>query len=145
MRAEAAAGHRTFVVVPRIGPAAGAAAGGDDEAQASWLDDLPDEDIETAWAAAAEEEHSRLTRILAPLRVGLVHGRLRAADRTQEAARIPAEAAGAPLAARRSRSEEAAAPASRRSRSQGEAARIEPPPCLPPWFVAPQQASPPPA
>jgi ATP-dependent DNA helicase RecG len=81
---EAAAGHRTFVVVPLIG---------DDEA----TDDLaasPDA------AAAAEAEAARLTALLASpaslgaagpdraLRVGLVHGRLRAADRDEEMTRF---------------------------------------------------------
>ncbi len=86
VRDEAAHGRRTFVVVPRIGPAAAKADdpdsgyGGDDE--------LPDEDLETAWAAAAEEEFTRLTALLAPLRVGLVHGRLKAADRDLEMARF---------------------------------------------------------
>ena len=86
VRAEAAAGHRTFVVVPRIGPAAGGAkagAGGDEEGFAG-DDELPDEDLETVWAAAAEAEHLRLKDLLAPLRVGLVHGRLRPADRDRE-------------------------------------------------------------
>ena len=51
-------------------------------------DDLPDEDVETAWAAAAEAEYERLTALLAPLRVGLVHGRLKAVDRDAEMARF---------------------------------------------------------
>jgi ATP-dependent DNA helicase RecG len=84
VRAEADAGRRTFVVVPRIGPPA--SAGGDDGTLAE--DDLPDDDVETAWAAAAEAEHARLGVLLAPLRVGLVHGRLRAADRDVEMARF---------------------------------------------------------
>ncbi len=85
VRAEAAAGHRTFVVVPRIGPAAGgkAGAGGDDEGFEG-DEELPDEDLETAWAAAAEAEHARLKDLLAPLRVGLVHGRLKPAERDRE-------------------------------------------------------------
>ncbi len=87
VRDEAAAGHRTFVVVPRIGLAA--PAGPDDEGGGFEGDDeLPDEDVETAWAAAAEAEFDRLTRILAPLRVGLVHGRLKAADRDAEMGRF---------------------------------------------------------
>ena len=87
VREEAAAGHRTFVVVPRIGPAAKAAHTDDGD---GWEgdDELPDEDLETAWAAAAEEEFTRLTELLAPLRVGLVHGRLKAADRDVEMARF---------------------------------------------------------
>jgi ATP-dependent DNA helicase RecG len=79
VRDEAAQGRRTFVVVPRIGPAAPKA--GDEEA--GWAGDeaLPDEDLEEAWAAAAEAEYERLTGLLAPLRVGLVHGRMRPGDR----------------------------------------------------------------
>jgi ATP-dependent DNA helicase RecG len=68
------------VVVPRIGPAAAEA----DEGPAEYAE----EDIETAWAAAAEEEAVRLGESLAPLRVGLVHGRLKAADRDAEMARF---------------------------------------------------------
>jgi ATP-dependent DNA helicase RecG len=91
VRAEAAAGRRTFVVVPRIGPAAASGAGGgavDDGDGFTGDDELPDEDLETAWAAAAEAELVRLTGLLAPLRVGLVHGRLRPADRDREMARF---------------------------------------------------------
>jgi ATP-dependent DNA helicase RecG len=89
VRAEAAEGRRTFVVVPRIGPAAAPAdAAGDGDG--GWMgdDDLPDEDVETAWAAAAEVEFARLTELLAPLRVGLVHGRLKPAARDAEMARF---------------------------------------------------------
>ena len=91
VREEAAAGHRTFVVVPRIGPAAAGPGGpGGDEDEDGWAgdDDLPDEDLETAWAAAAEVEFERLTAELAPLRVGLVHGRLKPVDRDREMARF---------------------------------------------------------
>jgi ATP-dependent DNA helicase RecG len=90
VRAEAAAGRRTFVVVPRIGPAAGSADGGAGEEDGGWAGDeeLPDEDLETVWAAAAEAEFARLTEVLAPLKVGLVHGRLRPADRDGEMARF---------------------------------------------------------
>ena len=79
MRDEAALGHRTFVVVPRIGPEASRA--GDEET--GWAGDeaLPDEELEEVWAAAAEAEYERLTGLLAPLRVGLVHGRMKPADR----------------------------------------------------------------
>jgi ATP-dependent DNA helicase RecG len=89
VRAEAAEGRRTFVVVPRIGPAA-AAADATGDGDGGWMgdDDLPDEDVETAWAAAAEAEFVRLTELLAPLKVGLVHGRLRPADRDAEMARF---------------------------------------------------------
>ena len=51
-------------------------------------DELPDEDVETAWAAAAEVEYERLTALLAPLRVGIVHGRLKPVDRDAEMARF---------------------------------------------------------
>jgi ATP-dependent DNA helicase RecG len=92
VRDEAAEGRRTFVVVPRIGPAA-AAQGATDEGDGGPGglfddDELIDEDAETAWAAAAEEEYARLTDLLAPLRVGLVHGRLKPVDRDAEMARF---------------------------------------------------------
>jgi ATP-dependent DNA helicase RecG len=64
VRDESAAGHRTFVVVPLI-----------DEAEG--------ED-----ASAAEKTAMTLREQLAPLRVGLVHGRLKAADRDAEMARF---------------------------------------------------------
>jgi ATP-dependent DNA helicase RecG len=76
VRQEAAAGHRTFVVVPLI-----------DEAE-------PDEDaagnptIFDTSAPAAEAEAVRLRELLAPLRVGMVHGRVKAADRDTEMARF---------------------------------------------------------
>jgi ATP-dependent DNA helicase RecG len=66
VRDEAAAGHRTFVVVPLIEE-------GEDE---------------TEGAVAAETEARRLVELLAPLRVGLVHGRMNAADRDAEMARF---------------------------------------------------------
>jgi len=97
VREEAAAGHRTFVVVPRIGPAAqdGGAGDGDAPTDDATTDDDPfsddellDEDTETAWAAAAEAEFERLTTLLAPLRVGLVHGRLKPTERDAEMARF---------------------------------------------------------
>ena len=79
------------MVVPRIGAATASSTDdgdGGDEAD-PWLgDDLPDEDVETAWAAAAEVEYERLTALLAPLRVGLVHGRLKPIDRDAEMARF---------------------------------------------------------
>jgi ATP-dependent DNA helicase RecG len=77
VREEAAAGHRTFVVVPLIDEAeaddGGAGSGG------GFFDSS---------APAAEAEAVRLTELLAPLRVGLVHGRLKAADRDAEMARF---------------------------------------------------------
>ncbi|HEX8939094.1 MAG TPA: ATP-dependent DNA helicase RecG [Candidatus Limnocylindrales bacterium] len=62
---EARAGHRAFVVVPRIG---------DEELDGEAGDEAGD-------VAAAEAEHDRLAALLAPLPVGLVHGRLRPAER----------------------------------------------------------------
>jgi ATP-dependent DNA helicase RecG len=81
VREEAAAGHRTFVVVPLIDEAdavddATAAAGA---APAGFWD---------ASAPAAEAEAVRLREVLAPLRVGMVHGRMKAADRDAEMARF---------------------------------------------------------
>ena len=81
VREEAAAGHRTFVVVPLIdeadavddGPGAG------DGAPTGFWD---------ASAPAAEAEAVRLRELLAPLRVGLVHGRMKAIDRDAEMARF---------------------------------------------------------
>jgi ATP-dependent DNA helicase RecG len=70
-----AAGRRTFVVVPLI-----------DEA-----DDAGDADSPTIFdssAPAAEAEAVRLRELLAPLRVGMVHGRMKAADRDAEMARF---------------------------------------------------------
>jgi len=66
VRQEAAAGHRTFVVVPLIEES------GD----------------ETDGSVAAESEATRLTTLLAPLRVGLVHGRMKPADRDAEMTRF---------------------------------------------------------
>jgi ATP-dependent DNA helicase RecG len=64
VREEAASGHRTFVVVPLI------------------------EENDEDGAVAAEAEAIRLRDLLAPLRVGLVHGRMRAADRDAEMTRF---------------------------------------------------------
>jgi ATP-dependent DNA helicase RecG len=78
VRDEAAAGHRTFVVVPLI-----------DEAEAG--EDAPVGGPAGFWdssAPAAEAEAVRLRELLAPLRVGLVHGRMKAADRDAEMARF---------------------------------------------------------
>jgi ATP-dependent DNA helicase RecG len=75
VRSEAAAGRLTFVVVPLI-----------DEA-----DDAGDADSPTIFdssAPAAEAEAVRLSELLAPLRVGMVHGRMKAADRDAEMARF---------------------------------------------------------
>jgi ATP-dependent DNA helicase RecG len=66
VRAEAALGHRTFVVVPLI-----------------------EEGVDVGdGAVAAESEALRLTELLAPLRVGMVHGRLKPADRDAEMTRF---------------------------------------------------------
>jgi ATP-dependent DNA helicase RecG len=75
VRGEAAAGHRTFVVVPLI-----------DEADAPADDAAPT--IFDSSAPAAEAESIRLRELLAPLRVGMVHGRMKAADRDAEMARF---------------------------------------------------------
>ncbi|MEA2537198.1 MAG: ATP-dependent helicase RecG, partial [Chloroflexota bacterium] len=64
VRAQAAEGRRTFVVVPAI------------------------EDSDDEGAVAAKSEAERLTTLLAPLRVGLVHGRMKAADRDAEMSRF---------------------------------------------------------
>ena len=66
VRQEAADAHRTFVVVPHI-----------DEAE---------DDEENV--AGAEAEAVRLGALLAPLRVGLVHGRMKAAARDEVMARF---------------------------------------------------------
>jgi ATP-dependent DNA helicase RecG len=71
VRVEAIAGHRTFVVVPLI------------EEGSDGVDDGG-----TTTAAAAETEAERLTESLLPLRVGLVHGRMKPADRDAEMARF---------------------------------------------------------
>ena len=71
VRDEAAAGHRTFVVVPLIEEGSD---GADDGSSTS--------------AVAAESEAVRLTTLLAPLRVGLVHGRMKPVDRDAEMARF---------------------------------------------------------
>ena len=71
VREEAAAGHRTFVVVPLI------------EEGSEGIDDGS-----ATGAAAAETEAERLALLLAPLRVGLVHGRMKPLDRDAEMARF---------------------------------------------------------
>jgi ATP-dependent DNA helicase RecG len=76
VRSEAAAGHRTFVVVPLIDEAEP----GDDGAATTSVTD--------ASAPAAEAEAVRLRELLAPLRVGMVHGRMKALDRDAEMARF---------------------------------------------------------
>jgi ATP-dependent DNA helicase RecG len=71
VREEAAAGHRTFVVVPLI------------EEGSEGIDDGG-----ATGAAAAETEAQRLGLLLVPLRVGLVHGRMKPLDRDAEMARF---------------------------------------------------------
>ena len=71
VREEAASGHRIFVVVPLIEEGADAVA-----------------DAVGSSAVAAELEAVRLTELLAPLRVGLVHGRMKPVDRDAEMARF---------------------------------------------------------
>ncbi|NJD27233.1 MAG: ATP-dependent DNA helicase RecG [Chloroflexi bacterium] len=80
VRQEAAAGHRTFVVVPLIDEAEAGDGGVGGVAGATGFWD--------ASAPAAEAEAVRLRELLAPLRVGLVHGRMKAADRDAEMARF---------------------------------------------------------
>ena len=82
VRREAARGNRTFVVVPLI-----VESESQDE-PALDLFGLPDESVIASTAVAAEAEAVRLRELLAPLRVGLVHGRLKAADRDAEMARF---------------------------------------------------------
>jgi ATP-dependent DNA helicase RecG len=65
VREEAALGHRTFVVVPLI-----------------------EEGDEGDGAVAAESEAVRLSAMLDPLRVGMVHGRLKPAERDAEMTRF---------------------------------------------------------
>jgi ATP-dependent DNA helicase RecG len=78
VRDEAAAGHRTFVVVPLIDEAEPVDNGADVAAGP----------VSDASAPAAEAEAVRLRELLAPLRVGLVHGRMKAVDRDAEMARF---------------------------------------------------------
>jgi ATP-dependent DNA helicase RecG len=71
VRNEARARRRTFVVVPRIGDP-----------------DSDDEGDPDSAAVAAESEFERLRELLPDLRIGLVHGRLRPAQRDAEMARF---------------------------------------------------------
>ncbi len=80
---EAAAGHRVFVVVPHIDPQ-----GGEDMAEAVEVPaSLPAIDGH-AEARGAEEVLERLRSQLPALRIGIVHGRMRADDRDAEMARF---------------------------------------------------------
>ena len=85
VRDEAARGSRTFVVVPLIVPES---TSDEDEDQGTLELDELDEAVVASSAVAAEAEAVRLRELLAPLRVGLVHGRLRPADRDAEMARF---------------------------------------------------------
>ena len=76
VRDEAALGHRTFVVVPLI-----------DEAEPA-AEDAAEPTIFDSSAPAAEAESVRLRELLAPLRVGMVHGRMKPADRDAEMSRF---------------------------------------------------------
>ncbi len=80
---EAEAGQRTFVVVPHIDPQ-GSDEGDDSAELPASLPAISGH----AEARGAEEVAERLRRQLAPLRVGLVHGRLRADQRDTEMARF---------------------------------------------------------
>ena len=71
VREEAAAGNRTFVIVPLI------------EEGSEGIDDGS-----ATGAAAAETEAVRLAGLLMPLRVGLVHGRMKPGDRDAEMSRF---------------------------------------------------------
>ncbi len=64
VRSEAGEGHRTFVVVPAI------------------------EETDDEGTVAAKAEAERLRNLLDPLRVGLVHGRLKASERDAEMTRF---------------------------------------------------------
>jgi ATP-dependent DNA helicase RecG len=81
VREEAAAAHRTFVVVPLIDEA-------DEPAGDDGLESGGPAGFWDSSAPAAEAEAVRLRELLAPLRVGLVHGRMKAADRDAEMARF---------------------------------------------------------
>jgi ATP-dependent DNA helicase RecG len=85
VRSEAEAGQRTFVVVPLIDPddADAAADGG---ATGPSLPAPADGSVPAA--RGAEEVAARLREELHPLRVGLVHGRMRSADREAEMTRF---------------------------------------------------------
>ena len=90
VREEAALGHRTFVVVPLI----------------------DDTGAEMEGAVAAESEAKRLKTLLTPLRVGLVHGRLKAARPRRGDEQVPRR--GARRAGRDDRSSRSASTCPRR-------------------------------
>lgn len=76
---ESKAGNRSFVVVPRIDRPV-------DEEIGLGLDE-PEEDV-VAEAASAEAEAERLRARLPDVRIGLVHGRMKATERDAEMARF---------------------------------------------------------
>ncbi|HYX11026.1 MAG TPA: ATP-dependent DNA helicase RecG [Candidatus Acidoferrum sp.] len=83
VREEAARGHRSFVVVPLITES--------DIDDTDAVGEATDDPLSAALAesaVAAESEALRLRGLLAPLQVGLVHGRMKAADRDGEMARF---------------------------------------------------------
>lgn len=94
VREEAAAGRRTFVVVPLITPADDDAGDADSASAIDLAFDLDGAEdggpgaSPASSAVAAIPESERLRTLLAPLRVGLVHGRMKAADRDAEMARF---------------------------------------------------------
>ena len=94
VRDEAALGHRSFVVVPLITPADDTEADSDSASAIDLAFDLDDgaeggAPVSPASSAvAAIPEAERLRDLLAPLRVGLVHGRLKAAERDAEMGRF---------------------------------------------------------
>jgi ATP-dependent DNA helicase RecG len=83
VRKEADAGHRTFVVVPHIDPQ-----GSDDGDDSAELPPSLAAADGYAEARGAEEVAERLRAQLDPVRVGIVHGRMRAAERDAEMARF---------------------------------------------------------
>jgi ATP-dependent DNA helicase RecG len=78
VRREAASGHRTFVVVPLIEPE-----GTDDDEAPDTSEDVPADAGAPSPDLSAESEAARLEGLLAPLRVGMVHGRLKPVTRDQ--------------------------------------------------------------
>ena len=73
VESEASAGRRTFVVVPRVGA--------DDVSSEPDAAEEAGAELERAGARGAEEEAERLREILPKLRIGVVHGRQRPAER----------------------------------------------------------------
>jgi ATP-dependent DNA helicase RecG len=98
VRDEQAKGHRTFVVVPLIEPEGTDSEGGEDGSEPS--DAAGGVAVDQSAAApagrsaapaadlSAESEAARLAGLLVPLRVGMVHGRLKPAQRDEVMARF---------------------------------------------------------